>query len=143
MIRLAAALVLLALAACEQPPPLPPPAAAVPDRRIILTINFDFNSHRIRPESYPLLNNVAIALNDERLRGVRFEINGHTDITGRFGYNIGLSLLRAGTVMDYLIVHGVPADVLRPQGFGPLQLLDPTNPASPVNRRVEIVAIGP
>jgi outer membrane protein OmpA-like peptidoglycan-associated protein len=144
MNRIAALFVLLVLAACEAPAPPPPQIAAVPtDRRVMLTINFDFNSHRIRPESYPLLNNVAIALNDERLRGVRFEINGHTDITGRLGYNIGLSLLRAGTVMDYLIAHGVPAEVLRPQGFGPLQLLDPANPASAANRRVEIVAIGP
>jgi outer membrane protein OmpA-like peptidoglycan-associated protein len=90
-----------------------------------------------------LLDNVAIALNDERLRGSHFEINGHTDIIGRLGYNIGLSFMRAGAVMDYLAARGVPTDAMRPQGFGPLQLLDTANPASPANRRVEIVAISP
>jgi flagellar motor protein MotB len=32
---------------------------------------------------------------------------------------------------------------MHPQGFGPLQLIDTANPASPANRRVEIVAISP
>jgi outer membrane protein OmpA-like peptidoglycan-associated protein len=144
MKRVLVFLLLTALAACQQP--APPPAATMPvpsERRIMLTINFDFDSHVIRPSSYPLLDNVAIALNDERLRGSHFEINGHTDIIGRLGYNIGLSFMRAGAVMDYLAAHGVPGDVMRPQGFGPLQLLDSANPASPANRRVEIVAISP
>ena len=134
---------LATLAAC-QPVPAPvatPTAAPAWDRRIILSINFDFGSHTIRPSSFPLLDNVAVALNNERLRGSHFEINGHTDIIGPLGYNIGLSYLRAGAVMDYLAAHGVPSDSIRLQGFGPLQLLDTANPASPANRRVEIVAI--
>lgn len=113
------------------------------ERRIMLTVNFDFDSYRVRPESYAVLDNVAVALVDQRLRGATFEINGHTDITGRLGYNLGLSMLRAGAVVDYLSARGVPPASMRAQGFGPLQLLDPANPASGVNRRVEIVAIGP
>ncbi len=144
MRRVLAVLLLAALAGCQPPAPPPAPVASVvPDRRVILTINFDFDSHTIRPSSYPLLDNVAIALNDERLRGSHFDINGHTDVTGRLGYNIGLSYMRAGAVMDYLAARGVPLDSMHPQGFGPLQLLDPGNPTSPANRRVEIVAISP
>lgn len=132
------------LTACEPPPVAPPPIVAAPfERRVMLTINFDFDSHTIQPASYPLLDNVAVALMDERLRGSHFEINGHTDIVGRLGYNIGLSYMRAGAVMDYLAAHGVPPDLMHPQGFGPLQLLDPANPRSGVNRRVEIVALSP
>lgn len=131
------------VAACEAPPPSAPVAAAPSERRILLTINFDFDSHVIRPSSYPLLDNVAIALNDQRLQGSQFEINGHTDIIGRLGYNIGLSLMRAGAVMDYLSARGVPTSVMHPQGFGPLQLIDTANPASPANRRGGIVAISP
>jgi outer membrane protein OmpA-like peptidoglycan-associated protein len=145
MSKIAAPLLLIVLAAC-QPPAAPPPApsvATVPDRRLLLTINFDFDSHTIRPTSYPQLDYVAVALNDERLRGVRFDINGHTDIIGRLGYNIALSQLRADAVMDYLMARGVPPDVMHPQGFGPLALLDKVNPTNPANRRVEIVAIGP
>jgi outer membrane protein OmpA-like peptidoglycan-associated protein len=144
MKRLLTLLLLATLSACEPPPaPVAPVAMAPTERRILLTINFDFDSHTIRPSSYPLLDNVAIALNDERLRGSHFEINGHTDIIGRLGYNIGLSYMRAGAVMDYLAARGVPPNSMQPQGFGPLQLLDPANPASPANRRVEIVAISP
>jgi OOP family OmpA-OmpF porin len=144
MKRLLTLLVLATLSACQAPPPPPAPVVMAPaERRIMLTINFDFDSHTIRPSSYPLLDNLAIALNDERLRGSHFEINGHTDIIGRLGYNIGLSYMRAGAVMDYLAARGVPANSMQPQGFGPLQLLDPANPASPANRRVEIVAISP
>jgi outer membrane protein OmpA-like peptidoglycan-associated protein len=77
-------ILLLALTACEAPAPAPAPVVSVPsERRVLLTINFDFDSHTIRPSSYPLLDNVAVALNDQRLRGFHFEINGHTDITGR------------------------------------------------------------
>jgi outer membrane protein OmpA-like peptidoglycan-associated protein len=143
MIRVLALGLLVLLAACQTPPTSGPVAMQPSERTVMLTINFNFDSHTIQPASYPLLNNLAIALTDERLHGSHFEINGHTDITGRLGYNIGLSFMRAGAVMDYLAAHGVPPQLMQPQGFGPLQLLDPANPRSGVNRRVEIVAISP
>ncbi len=131
-----------ALAACA---PVPQPGAygAGPafERRIISAVNFDFDSYRIRPDSYALLDNTAVALNDPQLGGLVFEINGHTDISGRLGYNIGLSTLRAAAVVDYLAVRGVPRERMRPQGFGPLQPFDAYNLRSPANRRVEIVAL--
>jgi OOP family OmpA-OmpF porin len=143
MMRVVGLVLLAVLAACQAPPQGPPVAAMPSERRVMLTINFNFDSHTIQPASYPVLNNLAVALNDERLSGAYFEIDGHTDIVGTLGYNIGLSMMRAGAVMDYLEAHGVPPEVMRPQGFGPLQLLDPANPASAVNRRVEIVALRP
>ena len=118
-----------------------PYGAPLFERRIISSVNFDFDSYRIRPESYGLLDNAAVALNDPQLQGLRFEINGHTDITGRLGYNIGLSMLRATAVVDYLAARGVPRERLRSQGFGPLQPYDAYNLRSPANRRVEIVAL--
>ena len=110
------------------------------DRRIISAVTFDFDSYRIRPEAFPALDNTATALNDPALAGLLFEINGHTDVVGRFGYNVALSSLRAGAVVQYLAARGVPQERMRAQGFGPLQLLDPYNPRDPGNRRVEIVA---
>ncbi len=115
------------------------PTIASMERRVVANVNFDFDSSRIRPESYVVLDNASIALGDPRLNGLRFDIDGHTDVIGRLGYNIALSSLRADAVVDYLAARGVPRDRMRPQGFGPLQLLDPYNPASPTNRRVEIV----
>lgn len=136
--------VLAALAGCA-------PAGSVPgaayeagpsfERRIVSAVNFDFDSYRIRPESYALLDNAAAALNDQQLGGLRFEINGHTDVTGRLGYNISLSMLRAGAVVEYLASRGVPRERMRSQGFGPLQPFDGYNLRSVANRRVEIVAL--
>lgn len=111
------------------------------ERRIVSAVNFDFDSYRIRRDSYVLLDNAAIALNDPQLGGLRFEVNGHTDIIGRLGYNIGLSMLRATAVLDYLAARGVARERMRAQGFGPLQPFDAYNLRSPANRRVEIVAL--
>ena len=134
------------LAACAPPPaPLPPvveaPPPVTPDRIVDLTVFFDFNSHTLRPESYALLDNLARALQDRRLSGYHFDINGHTDLSGRLGYNIALSTLRAATVVDFLAARGVSREAMHIQGFGPLQLLDTANPFSPANRRVEVVSI--
>jgi len=133
------------LAGCVPPPPPPPEVVAAPpatpDRILELSVYFDFDSHDIRADSFALLDNVARALTDRRLAGYHFDINGHTDITGRLGYNIALSTLRAGAVADYLAARGVPREVMHVQGFGPLQLLNPGNPAGAENRRVEIVSI--
>lgn len=144
MMRLAPALALLALVSACAPMPQPQAAYDAPqptfERRIITAINFNFDSYRIRPDSYALLDNAAVALNDPQLAGLRFEINGHTDVIGRLAYNIALSGLRANAVVDYLAARGVPRERMRAQGFGPLQPLDGYSPASPLNRRVEIVA---
>ena len=133
-------LMLTMLSACAAPDDV---SYTSTERRIMLTVNFDFDSHTIRPDGYQVLDNLSAALVNERLRGVTFEINGHTDIVGRLGYNLGLSMLRAGAVVDYLAARGVPGNAMRAQGFGPLRLADPNNPASGVNRRVEVVAVGP
>lgn len=117
------------------------PAPVVAERAVVLSVNFDFDSYRLRPESRAVLDNTAQALLDPRFAYSRFEVNGHTDITGRFGYNVALSRLRADAVVEYLAARGVPRDKMRAQGFGPLQLFDASNPRSGVNRRVEVVAL--
>ena len=143
LLRLIPTLALLgAVAGCVAAPgPMAYEAVPIFERRIVSAVNFDFDSYRIRSDSYGLLDNAAIALNDPQLGGLRFEINGHTDITGRLGYNISLSMLRATAVVDYLAARGVARERMRAQGFGPLQPFDAYNPRSPANRRVEIVAL--
>ncbi len=143
LLRLLPALALLGAAAACAPVPQPMAYEAAPmfERRIISAVNFDFDSYRIRPESFALLDNAAMALNDPQLYGLRFEVNGHTDVSGRLGYNISLSMLRAAAVVEYLAARGVPRERMRAQGFGPLQPFDAYNLRSPANRRVEIVAL--
>ncbi|WP_149540048.1 OmpA family protein [Siccirubricoccus phaeus] len=132
----------LLLAGCQrqvQPVPAPPLPSA--ETSVVLRTNFGFNSYRLPPGAAAELDALAQAMTtDPRLQSAQFEINGHTDVTGRLGYNMGLSMLRAGAVVDALIARGVPAARLRPQGFGPLQLLDANDPRSGANRRVEVVA---
>lgn len=132
---------LAAFAACASPTTRQ--IAALETRGVVLTVNFDLNSYAIRPEARPLLDTLADAMTDPRLSRHRYEINGHTDSTGRLARNLALSELRAAAVVDYLAARGVPRDRMRAQGFGPLQPLDPTNPRDPANRRVEVFAIPP
>lgn len=130
------------LSACAPPGPYGDTSAAgTPDRTIIVAVEFDLNSHRIRPEYFQTLDAIAVAMLSQQLAGYRFDVDGHTDLSGRFAYNVALSNLRAQAVVDYLVSRGVSPYVLRPQGFGPLNLLNPANPYGAENRRVEVTSI--
>ena len=123
------------------PPAMPPATAAQPDRAVILTVNFQRNSWAIAPSSHAALDNVAQAMKDQRLAGTRYVIQGHTDVSGRLGYNLSLSKLRAAAVVDYLVGKGVDRSRLTSEGFGPLRPLEGQDAKNPANRRVEIVAV--
>ncbi|MCI5210706.1 MAG: OmpA family protein [Candidatus Electrothrix sp. ATG2] len=72
----------------------------------------------------------------------RIQLIGHTDAAGSRGYNRALSMRRAYSAARYLTqVHGIPPQRIIPIGMGEDQLLDPYNPLSGVNRRVEIVVV--
>ena len=144
MLRLASALALLgAVAACVPAPQPPVYAEATPmfERRAVIDVSFDPGTDRIRPGSYALLDTLAAALNSPELAGLEVEVNGHTALSGRLGYNIALSTLRAAEVADYLAVRGVAPWRIRAQGFGPLRPFDPGHPRSPANTRIEVVAL--
>jgi outer membrane protein OmpA-like peptidoglycan-associated protein len=134
----------LALVGCQQGnPTMADRIAAMQTRGVILTVDFDLNSYAIKPQALPLLDEVAEALKDPKLLNFSFDVNGHTDVTGTLGRNLALSELRAAAITDHLAGRGVSRGALKPQGFGPLQLLVPAEPRSPRNRRVEIFAIPP
>lgn len=132
---------LAALAGCASPET--ERIAALTTRGIVLTVQFDLGSYALRPDARDVLDPLAAAMNDPRLFNHTYEVNGHTDSTGRLARNMALSDLRAAAVVDYLVAQGVARRRLRPQGFGPLQPLDPANPRAGVNRRVEVFAIPP
>lgn len=132
---------LAALAGCASPET--ERIAALTTRGIVLTVPFDLGSYALRPEAREVLDPLAAAMNDPRLFNHSYEVNGHTDSTGRLARNMALSDLRAAAVVDYLVARGVSRRRLRAQGFGPLQPLDPANPRAGINRRVEVFAIPP
>ena len=60
-----------------------------------LSILFDFDSARLQASSKPLLDNLAQAMNSERLSVLKFKVEGHTDAKGKPDYNQELSARRA------------------------------------------------
>lgn len=106
-----------------------------------LTINFDYDSATIRDEVRGALQNLAAALNDARLSGLKFRVEGHTDAKGTAAYNDALSDRRAQSVVGFLVAEGVGADRLESVGKGFHELLDPKNPQAPQNRRVRVLTL--
>jgi outer membrane protein OmpA-like peptidoglycan-associated protein len=64
-------------------------------------INFDLNRSTIKPESFPLLDEVASIL--LQYPTLNLEIGGHTDNTGTKVKNVRLSEARAKSVLSYLL----------------------------------------
>lgn len=109
---------------------------------IDLSIQFDFDSAKILPESKPLLDNLAVAINSPELRGFDFLIEGYTDGVGLPAYNQRLSEQRAQAVLKYLAaVDGVNKSRLTASGKGANDLLLPDRPDAAENRRVRITLL--
>lgn len=101
-----------------------------------LLVNFQFNSDELTQAAKENLDQFAKALQDPRLNGEKFEIDGHTDAVGAEQYNQGLSERRANAVVSYLASKGVDPSLLIPKGFGKTRPRV-ANPYSAENRRVE------
>jgi outer membrane protein OmpA-like peptidoglycan-associated protein len=113
-----------------------PTSAADTNASLNLRVNFEFDSDKLTQSAKDNLDQFAQALHDDRLKGLKFEIDGHTDATGTEQYNLGLSERRATAVIAYLASQGVDAGELTAKGFGMTKPRVP-DPYSPENRRVE------
>lgn len=111
----------------------------VTETRIVLrqTVFFRTGRSTIKPESLPLLDEVAQAMTDHPTLRVRIE--GHTDSVGNDRSNLRLSQGRADAVKRHLVGRGVSSDRLVAVGYGENQPLDDNATAAgrAVNRRVE------
>lgn len=111
-------------------------------RRVEVTVFFDNDSAALRPGAEATLLRLALALRDPILLDQRFLIAGHTSRDGDYDYNVDLSHDRAAAVRDWLVSYGeIAPGRLVAHGFGPDMLRNPRSPYSPVNRRVEVIAI--
>ena len=110
----------------------------ISDKRICMyNINFDFNSDKLRPESYQPLNEVLMLM--KQFPEISIEVYGHTDSIGTEKYNQNLSERRARSAAKYLVDHGIEANRITSIGFG-LKLPIDTNETEEGrfhNRRVE------
>lgn len=102
-------------------------------------ILFDFDKATIRPDSEPTLAEIALLLKDKP--DLKILVVGHTDATGSFEYNRGLSQKRAESVVANLAAKGISRERLFPVGvaFASPVSTNKTEDGKAKNRRVELV----
>lgn len=121
-----------------------------PDRGVVIdegstlvildSIDFEFDSAKLKARSLHVLDAVAQALVDNPDIEL-VEVGGHTDERGSAAYNLDLSNRRAAAVVAYLVDRGIAANRLGARGYGLTRPLDRshTEAAWAKNRRVEFV----
>lgn len=103
-------------------------------------IYFDFGSATLRPESEPVLKEIADALTSNA--AWKLTIDGHTDNVGGDAPNLDLSRRRAASVRDALVTrYKITAARLTTDGFGASRPKESnaTPDGRARNRRVELV----
>jgi OmpA-OmpF porin, OOP family len=109
-------------------------------RYIVHGILFDTDSDRIKPESAPVIKQIARGL--ETNPNLKLLIEGHTDSVGDAAHNLDLSKRRAEAVRSVLIGQfNVDASRLTSAGLGATKPVDSndTPQGRSQNRRVELV----
>jgi len=104
-------------------------------------VSFDTNSAQIKPSFYSTLDKVAEIMN--RYPETQIVVVGHTDSVGSEQYNLELSLRRANSVAEYLMMRGVARSRVGTEGRGELEPLadNMTEDGRMRNRRVEIYVV--
>jgi outer membrane protein OmpA-like peptidoglycan-associated protein len=105
---------------------------------ILKGVNFDFDSAKLRPESYATLDHAVATLKQNNFPTT--ELAAYTDSVGKDAYNLKLSQRRAKTVKDYMVSKGCPASSLTTKGFGEADPVadNKTKAGRFENRRVEM-----
>ena len=86
----------------------------------------------------PLLSSLVEAMKNDRLAGIKFKVEGHTDAQGSEQHNLKLSQSRAESVIAYMSDQGIDKERLVGEGKGFSELLVPDKPKAAENRRVRI-----
>lgn len=102
-------------------------------------VYFDFDSDRLRQESYAVVSAHAAELRNNPSRGIILE--GHTDDRGSREYNIGLGERRAKSVSSLMVSEGVSPNQIRVVSYGKERpAVGGSDEGSRAqNRRVEII----
>lgn len=107
------------------------------EKWVLVGVNFEFNSAKITPESYPILYDAAKTL--LQYPDLKVEIQGYTDNIGSEEYNKKLSQRRADAVKNYLVSKGINPARLKAVGYGESNPIGDNNTANgrAMNRRIE------
>ena len=122
-----------------------PAASTSRPASVSLTVEFATGSATLTAQARHTLDALGKALNDPKLAGDKFRIEGHTDTVGSAAGNLALSQHRAARVAQYLEDRfSIPAARLTPVGMGQKGLAVATPPQTPnaQNRRVVVVNLG-
>lgn len=105
---------------------------------MVLKLNFETDSYGILENSKEKVLEFAEFLKDNSAYNAN--IIGHTDSTGKEGYNMNLSQNRANSVKDMLVDNGIDESRLDTQGRGELDPLETNRTAEgrASNRRIEV-----
>ncbi|MFH1097086.1 MAG: OmpA family protein, partial [Candidatus Desantisbacteria bacterium] len=113
----------------------------IKEKKIISSVNFEFNSDKIKAALYPVLDELVVKLKENSsMQGI---IEGHTDNIGSDEYNLDLSKRRAESVSSYLVQKGISKGRLSCVGYGKSKPVatNGTEEGRQGNRRVEILLI--
>lgn len=102
-------------------------------------ILFDVNQSTLKPDAKLVIAKLAgilLIMQDLNLR-----VEGHTDATGPYDYNLRLSEDRARSVVQFLAEQGIAATRMVAEGYGPDRPIasNDTGEGRSRNRRVELV----
>jgi formylglycine-generating enzyme required for sulfatase activity len=101
-------------------------------------INFDIGKSIVKPESYPIVDQIAGYLKDHP--AIRIVIEGHTDNTGSNEVNMTLSDKRAQSIKAEIVKRGIDTSRMETKGFGSSKPVadNKTSAGRTQNRRVTI-----
>lgn len=107
----------------------------------IYGIYFDSGKSIVKPESYPVVDQIAAYLKENP--GIRLMVEGHTDNTGKAEKNQVLSENRAKSIKAEMVKRGIDETRLETKGFGSSKPIgdNKTKAGKTQNRRVTITKL--
>ncbi len=112
-------------------------ASGANSRMLLMGVNYDFNSNKLKAESYPILFHTAKIMHQNP--DLKVEVQGYTDNIGSEKANKSLSQKRAESVKAYLVARGISADRVKAVGYGEVNPIGDNKDADgrAMNRRIE------
>ena len=114
------------------------PVPTTPPNYDFKNIQFEYDSHVLKTESYAILDQIAREMQKDP--DAKFIIDGHASVEGTPEYNMELSVDRANAVKLYLVNSGIYGNNLTVKGFGATRpaASNDTEGGRALNRRVEV-----
>lgn len=121
--------------------PVPPPAPVYEKNTMSAEALFDHDKSVLKPEGKAALHELGDEIKAKGGSVVDIDVIGHTDSDGTEEYNQSLSVRRAQSVKDYLVIEGVDASIIDVSGEGELNPIasNATREGRAENRRVDIL----